>query len=222
VAGYDEDYRRTKDHFGTEPDPLLCRFLSVMPRNQPVLDIGAGQGRNALYLARQGFSVVAIDPSRVGVDMIAKAATKEELPITTHHCGFDTFTPHNGKFGGILLFGIIQVLSRESIQLLTRRIDEWLHPGGCAFITAFTTADAGYARYAAQWKATGENSFANEDGEVHTYLKPGEILTLLPAYEVVHHWEGTGPDHRHGEGEVHRHEWAEAVFRRPLAGQEKP
>ena len=63
---FDELYRETPDFFGSEPSRLLAQFHHLIPADGFVLDIGVGQGRNALFLARKGVSVEGIDLSAVG------------------------------------------------------------------------------------------------------------------------------------------------------------
>ncbi len=46
-------------------------------------------------------------------------------------------------------------------------------------------------------------------------LEPGELTGLFPDLSPVHTWEGTTPEHRHGDGPSERHGLAEAVLRRP-------
>ena len=62
------------------------------------------------------------------------------------------------------------------------------------------------------------NSFRVEGKGWRSLLEPGEIATLFeehlpPASEVLHHWEGFGPEHRHGDGPLERHGMAELVLR---------
>jgi len=58
-----EDAYRTPDWFGSAPHPLLERFAARLPAGARVLDIGSGQGRHALPLARRGCRVTGLDTS---------------------------------------------------------------------------------------------------------------------------------------------------------------
>ena len=89
---------------------------------------------------------------------------------TAFTAAFETFSPPADSYSGILLLGLIPVLSRQS--------------------------------------------FTDGPGKVRTYLEVGEILECFRGHEVIHHWEGTGPLHRHGDGPPERHELFEAVLRR--------
>jgi hypothetical protein len=82
------------------------------------------------------------------------------------------------------------------------------------FITGFTVLDASFARYSQTWKTIGKNSFADGQGNLRTYLEAGQILHLFNDYEVVHHWEGVGPEHRHGNRPIERHAMTEVVLQR--------
>ena len=211
---YDATYAGAADVFGSDPDPLLPGFCDQLDASRPVLDLGAGQGRNALYLARRGLSVHAVEPSRVGAEAMDGLARAEALPVETFTAGFADFAAPAGSYGGVLVLGLIQILTWDEIALLQRRIDEWTTLGSLVFATAFLTSDATYADCAATWQVLGRNSFRDACGEVATYLEPGELAALFAGFQALHYWEGLGSEHRHGAGPPERHGRAEAVFRR--------
>jgi tellurite methyltransferase len=214
MTRYDQAYRDVPDYFGGEPTEILTEYYHLQDKTRPVLDIGAGQGRNSLYLARRGYTVDAVDPSPVGLEAIDKIAETENLPIRTYPVGFEDFTAENGPYAGILLFGVIQVLPRDEADLLAARIRTWLADGGLVFIAAFSTEDPSYERSAAQLKRAGPNSFITGDNEYRTYLERDEILRLFSGFNVVHHQEGMGPAHRHGNRPPHQHAEIIAVLRK--------
>jgi SAM-dependent methyltransferase len=211
---YDQTYKTSDEYFGSRPDPILEHYCGLLEAPGPVLDVGAGQGRNALFLARRGFSVDAIDPSQVAVETTAKAAAKEGVRIRAIHSSFETFLPDRAPYAGILLFGLIQILSREEIGLLKEKTWAWARDGSLVFATAFTTEDPSFRRCQREWTPVGKNSFSKEPGIVRTFLEKDEILSIYDGYTVVHHWEGRGPEHRHGNGPVERHGWVDCVLRR--------
>jgi len=211
---YDQAYKEIPDYFGADPSPLLVDFHHLIEKIRPVLDIGAGQGRNCLFLARQGFSVDAIDPSQVGIDHISRVATDESLSIRACRTGFEGFEADQGLYGAVLVFGIIQVLPRELIGRLIERIGDWTASGSLIMISAFTTEDPGFGKIAAVSEKLGKNSFRIDKDNIRTFLDPDEILTLFGDYKTVHHWQGLGPVQRHGGKEPHRHGVVQAVFRR--------
>lgn len=73
-AEMEEDRRRwnTKYQKATEPgdpNPVLVRFAHLAPKGR-ALDLACGLGRNAVYLANQGFAVDAVDISEVALARI--------------------------------------------------------------------------------------------------------------------------------------------------------
>lgn len=76
---YDK-YYQTENLFG-EPYPELIKFYSELKNKGKLLDLGCGQGRDAIALARLGFEVTGIDCSKVGIEQLNEIAKKEKLPL---------------------------------------------------------------------------------------------------------------------------------------------
>jgi SAM-dependent methyltransferase len=76
---YDK-YYQTENLFG-EPYPELIEFMSNYPEKGKVLDLGCGQGRDAIVLARLGYSVTGIDKSKVGIEQMNKIGKIENLNL---------------------------------------------------------------------------------------------------------------------------------------------
>ena len=78
-SGYDT-YYQTEDLFG-EPYPELIAFFTSYPKKGKLLDLGCGQGRDAIALARLGYEVIGIDNSKVGITQLNKKAVDENLNL---------------------------------------------------------------------------------------------------------------------------------------------
>jgi cyclopropane fatty-acyl-phospholipid synthase-like methyltransferase len=65
TGGYDDGYKACPCFWGANPGSLLLRLdaYGFNPRNAHVLDIGCGEGKNAVHLANQGSIVRALDIS---------------------------------------------------------------------------------------------------------------------------------------------------------------
>lgn len=68
---YDERYSRPGLYWGSKPTELardLVRIVRKLPQPpRTLIDLGAGEGRDSIYFARQGFRVLGVDISSVGV-----------------------------------------------------------------------------------------------------------------------------------------------------------
>jgi cyclopropane fatty-acyl-phospholipid synthase-like methyltransferase len=211
---YDRAYGETLDLFGADPERTLVDYAARLDRGRPVLDLGAGQGRNTFYVARRGFEVHALDPSSTAVETIERVAAERGLSVRGVCSGFDAFDAEPQSYGGVMVFGLLQILRWDAIELLVRKLETWTATGGLVWVTAFGTGDPAYGGYRDAGEEIGRNSFAVAGKELRTFLEPGQVLELLDGFEPVHHWEGLGPEHRHGDGPVERHFMVEAVARR--------
>jgi tellurite methyltransferase len=89
---YDK-YYQAENLFG-KPYPELIRFFNKYPKNGKILDLGCGQGRDSIPLARLGFDVTGIDNSKVGIEQMNQIARTEDLKlngIIADIFGFDKF-----------------------------------------------------------------------------------------------------------------------------------
>ncbi len=80
---YDTLYSDSKPTFGGEkgePEEFVQKIISYI-KEGIVLELGAGQGRNALWLGRKGFDVEARDISSMGIENINKIAKEESLHV---------------------------------------------------------------------------------------------------------------------------------------------
>lgn len=80
MISYDQ-YYQTENLFG-EPYPELIEFLAHYPQKGKVLDLGCGQGRDAIAIAQLGYFVTGIDHSKVGIDQMNQIAKAKKLSLT--------------------------------------------------------------------------------------------------------------------------------------------
>ena len=211
---YDKTYKEIKDVFGCEPVEILKRYYEQIDRTRPVLDIGAGQGRNSFFLAKAGYTVDAIDPSRISIETINEITKRENYKINAYQQSFDEFNYRNNPYSAILVFGLLQILDLKSISLLRNMIDKYTTIGSLVFITAFSTEDASFKKYEKEWNNADRNSFCDNKGNFRTFFETSEIIKLFDSYKIIHQWEGLGRKHRHGNSPIEQHSMIELVMER--------
>ena len=77
---FDDTYSSKHDIFG-HPYQELQDFFSKQKSRGSLLDVGSGQGRDALFLARLGYKVTAVDTSKVGIEQMLAKAKERGLEI---------------------------------------------------------------------------------------------------------------------------------------------
>ena len=118
-----------RPRFNTKPNAFLVAMTKGM-RPGKALDVGMGQGRNALYLARQGWSVTGFDPAYRAVAAAQQEAKRLGVQLTAMAVRDDQFD--FGKEQWDLI-----VLSYVVLRHLVPRICDALSPGGLVVVEAF-------------------------------------------------------------------------------------
>lgn len=93
---HDQAHAHNASLFGDEPSTRLLLHRQRIPSGATVLDLGCGQGRDSLYLAREGFTVHALDPSTVAIEHVRETAAAKGLAVKALLGRFDTHTAPQG------------------------------------------------------------------------------------------------------------------------------
>jgi len=80
---WDEIYSGTEFAFSKEPNDFLRETFEQIPAGGHVLCLAEGEGRNAVFLAQQGYTVTAMDMSEVGLIKATQLAKDRGVTITT-------------------------------------------------------------------------------------------------------------------------------------------
>lgn len=125
------------------------RGASNIPRT--ALDVGCGEGADAVWLARQGWDVTAVDISRVALKRAKEHAAALDLAgsISWEHRNLLTWTPPVSSFG--LVSAQFMHLPKNERESLYARLAAAVTPGGTLLIVGHSASDihAGARRPAA-------------------------------------------------------------------------
>lgn len=80
---WNKHYSNDEYVFGREPNDFLREAYQHIPAGGRVLCLAEGEGRNAVFLAQQGYQVTAMDISNVGLKKALKLAAEKGVNITT-------------------------------------------------------------------------------------------------------------------------------------------
>lgn len=116
---YDAVYAEGPDALGAPYKEILAHFTTLKPPLD-VLDLGAGQGRDAIPIAQMGFYVTAVDNSTVGLGDLDAKARALGLPITTINADLTEYSPSKG-FDVLLADRTFHMLALEERQACLAR-----------------------------------------------------------------------------------------------------
>lgn len=119
--------------------PQIAAFVGKIAQ-QPVriLDVGCGQGRDALPLARAGHDVTGVDLSPSGVAAMRADAQAEGLTITGHVADITTYTP-DGVFDIVLVDRTLHMLAPEPRRTTLLQLMQAVAAGGWLVIADETS-----------------------------------------------------------------------------------
>lgn len=80
---YEERYRSKDYYWGLEPNDMCYDIMKLRPPTKPcrVLEIGCGEGKDAVFLAKNGYIVTAFDAAQSGLDKARELAEKSGVHI---------------------------------------------------------------------------------------------------------------------------------------------
>lgn len=135
MSNYDKQYQTETALFGT-PYPEFEAFVQRHAvHGGRALDIGCGQGRDALMLARHGYHVTGVDASRVGIEQMLAQAAAEQLPVEGVVADFYAYEPDE-TYDAIVLDSILHFEKGDTAKELDllNKLSAYLNEDGYLFI----------------------------------------------------------------------------------------
>ncbi len=132
-----------------------------------ILDLGSGDGKNALYLSSKGFRVTAVDNDKKALATLQQQARQSHLAISTCECNIEDYL-FARDYDSIVCTWVLHYLSKEKAYQLINRVKQHTMPQGVNLIIAFTN----------------NGQLQNEDPS-RFYLEPNELLELYRGWEIL-------------------------------------
>jgi len=161
---WDERHDQNCD-FLKEPAQFLRENVYRLPRGK-ALDIAMGTGRNAIFLASQGYEVDAIDSSEVAVEKVRSFAQKESLSINATQADLSNYQIAEETYDVIINFYFLE-------RSLISQIKGALKPGGMLLFETYTVEQPRYGR----------------PHNPAYLLKPNELLNSFMDFHIIYYHE---------------------------------
>ena len=131
---WDERYGSEEYIYGKDPNAFLANASKRIPKGK-VLCIAEGEGRNAVYLAEQGYDVVAVDSSSVGLKKAQQLAQERGVKIQTIVADLAHFDIEpNGWDGVVSIFAHVPPQVRKALH---KKVVNGLRSGGVLLLEAY-------------------------------------------------------------------------------------
>ncbi|GHE83076.1 class I SAM-dependent methyltransferase [Thalassotalea profundi] len=133
---WDQRYGAKEFAYGTSPNDFLKEQYSCIPKGGNVLCLAEGEGRNAVFLAKLGYVVTAVDQSPVGLEKAQAYANENGVEITTVVTDLADYDIGEKIWDGIVSISahVPSVLRKKIHQQVVRG----LKPKGVFILEAYT------------------------------------------------------------------------------------
>ena len=175
-----------ENNFNFQPDNGLLMVIELAPKGV-ALDLGAGEGRNSIFLAEQGFKVEAVDLSRENLAKCKKYAKRYKLPIKTRIADIKKLNFLKNKYALIISITALDFLKLSEAKQIISKVKNSLKEGGIFYLAVFSTKDPSY-KISKQggFKIIEKNTFyfPRIKSARHYYQKK-ELLDILKPFEII-------------------------------------
>ena len=187
---YDEKYAQASYYWGVKPSHICFEVLKRMPPDRRVrlLDIGCGEGRNAVFFARNGYDVTAFDLSPIGVEKTRRLAEQVGVKVELFEANINEFRlkePFDVLFSTGVLHYIPQSLRAEVLE----NYKAFTNPGGLNVFSVFVKKP--FIAKAPDGEASGQKWIS---GELFTHYHDWRIEYCT---EEIFDCNSSGVPHQH-------------------------
>lgn len=140
---WESRYRKENYAYGLHPNVFYKEQLNKINSAGKILLPMEGEGRNAVYAAKLGWTVDAFDFSAAAKSKALKLAEKEDTSINFTIASVEDFNPKAEHYDAVAL--IYAHLAPNLRRNFHRKLTESLRPGGTLILEAFTPAQLAYS-----------------------------------------------------------------------------
>jgi SAM-dependent methyltransferase len=180
---WDSRYAGSERVWSAEPNTWVAETIGGWPAGR-ALDLGAGEGRHAVWLASRGWQVTAVDFSAVGLDRGRAGAREAGLDVDWVVADVRTWEPEQGATFDVVL---VAYLHLEGDVLARAR--DWLAPGGALVVIGHALrnltdgvggpSDARLLHTEAEYRSASDGLVVERVGEAVRHLPEGDAIDLV-------------------------------------------
>lgn len=115
VADYDKRYNTEEYYWGLKPNRICYDIMKILPPIKPyrVLDIGCGEGKDAVFFAKCGYAVTAFDISKQGIEKAKRLAEYNQVEVGLFQADLYDYRP-DAEYDIIFSSGVLHFLPQTA------------------------------------------------------------------------------------------------------------
>lgn len=119
VTDYDKRYNTEEYYWGLTPNRICYDIMKLLPpvKSYRVLDIGCGEGKDAVFFAKCGYAVTAFDISEQGIEKAKRLAEHNKVDLTLFKADLFDYRPDT-EYDIIFSSGVLHFIPQTQRQEL--------------------------------------------------------------------------------------------------------
>jgi len=194
---YDQRYAGQEFYWGKEPSVMCDGVMEVIGPSADfrpkLLDLGCGEGRNAVYFAQHGFEVVGLDLSLPGLEKTRRYAEEVGVCVATIHADIVSYELED-TYDVIFSMGTLHYLPPEVRSQRFANYKAGTSPNGINALSVFVKKP--FIPRAPDAEAT---AYSYKSGELMSYYWDWEILYSV---EEIFDCMSSGIPHKHAVNRI--------------------
>lgn len=190
ISYYEDDYRKEAYFWGVEPSQMCLKVLELCPPKRPLklLDIGCGEGKDAVFFARCGYDVSAFDISEAGLEKTKRLAEKARVHVKTFRANLRDYRLE-GNYDILHSSGALHYIKPELRDEIMANYKAHINPNGVVAFHVFVEKP-----FIAPPPEREEHAYNWQSGRLFTYFHDWYIEDCM---EYVFDCNSSGIPHRH-------------------------
>ncbi len=184
MTDYDKQYQVEKNLFGTPYIEFEDFVKQHAKQGGTALDLGCGQGRDALMLAKYGYAVTGVDTSYIGVNQMLEKAKNSHLTVTVTGVVADIYDYElRDKYDVIVLDSILHFGKADKSKELTLLTTLTKHIKKHGFLFLFVHKSPKKESEVKSWFETVETEFEIAEEGYIDYLYKESVTGFQSAFQ---------------------------------------
>ena len=200
---WEKSYQNIKQLWGSDPDSKLMQYFDLIKRGN-LLDLGIGEGRNALPFTFEEFNIDGVDISETAIKRCKENLTKKDSIINLISTDLREYDIKKDNYTLIIVANVLNFFRKSEIEIIVEKIREGLKEDGMVYLSVFSTLEPRYDLIKTNKKQVEENTFYIDEKDSYTHFFTQEELNkYFWDFELICCCEGLEYDSNHGEPHYH-------------------
>ena len=182
---WQKEYKKKKFYWGLKPTIGLGEAVEYAQKGT-ALDIGAGEGRNSIFLANNGFKVEAIDEVKEGLEKCKNFVEKYNLPIKTKVIDVKKFNFRKDKYSLVLSTATLDFLKFSEFKKIIKKIQRSLKKDGIFYLVVLSVKDPVFKWCKEKLKTVEKNTFyLPKFTTFRHFFSKKELLDIFKNFRII-------------------------------------